>query len=569
VPLPSSVSAKRAKLQINALEDRTVPTVTAAFAGGALTITGDAVGNNISVQVVSGQIKAFDGATDLLPTTTITTKALKSIVVNADDGSDTVLIDAPIKVPTTLNGGLGDDLLFGGLGADLINAGDGANSVEGRDGNDTITGGIDSDALYGGRGSDRIDGGDGPDLIFGGGGAGVGTDKLADNLTGGAGDDSIFGNQGNDTVDAGTGNDLVEGDLGNDTITAGPAQDPGVGVPDEDLVYGGSGNDTILGGWGLDAVYGEAGLDVLVGGAGNDTLSGGLGRDVFQGYVRVGDTAPLVDPYDADNFDTYKDEFDFTKPIFGKPSALAIMATELDISDTLSALTAIVDNPSNFNIAGRIRYLGAGEFLVKVGDVNGFDWVPVSFDGTWTDNDALPNAQERFLKPTAASEKREFWPLLFHRARMAGKGTFTFDTHVSQVDYDTLSVNPGLAVEELSGKPQDVASPFTFVGTTPPPNFGFTDIQGLLNSFRWLTVRTVAAPTNISLLSNQAYAITGAFSFRGTNYIQLYHTYGYDSATPNGGTQDPGTAAQKNDGFITISVANFFNDANFATAWVN
>ena len=47
----------------------------------------------------------------------------ESIVVNAGDGGDTVLIDAPIKVPTTITGGLGDDLLFGGLGPDVIDAG--------------------------------------------------------------------------------------------------------------------------------------------------------------------------------------------------------------------------------------------------------------------------------------------------------------------------------------------------------------------------------------------------------------------------------------------------------------
>ncbi|HVK12239.1 MAG TPA: hypothetical protein VM597_26035, partial [Gemmataceae bacterium] len=393
-------------------------------------------------------------------------------------------------------------------------------------------------------------------------------DKLGDGIVGGAGDDSIFGNQGNDTVDAGSGNDLVEGDLGNDSITAGPAADPG--VPDEDFAYGGAGNDTVVGGWGLDALYGEAGLDVLVGGAGNDTLSGGLGRDVFYGFVRPTDTAPAgVDPTDADNFDTYKDEFDLTKPILNKkPTPLAVAATELDISDTLAALGAIADAQSNFNVAGRIRYLGSGEYLVKVGDVNGFDWVPVSFDGTWTDNDALPNAQERFLKPTVASEKREFWTLLFHRARMAGKGTFTFDTFIDQATYDTLSGSPAAAIEELSGKPQDPASPFTFVGTTPPTGFGFTDIQGFLNTFRWVTVETAATPTLAGLQGGQAYAITGALVKNGVQFIQLYNTTGYDRGVPGTGTLDA-TGTVKNDGFITVSVTDFFNAANFATGYLN
>ena len=298
-------------------------------------------------------------------------------------------------------------------------------------------------------------------------------------------------------------------------------------------------------------------MDVLVGGAGNDTLSGGLNRDVFYGFVRPTDGVPGgVDPTDVDNFDTYKDEFDFTKPILGKkPSGLGIAATELDISDTLSALGAIADNQSNFNIAGRIRYLGTGEYLVKVGDVNGFDWVPVSFDGTWTDNDARPNAQERFLPAKTASEKREFWPLLFHRARMAGKGTFTFDTFISQGDYDTLSVSPGAAVEDLSGKPQAAGSPFAFSGMTPPTGFGFTDIQGLLSTFHWLTVRTAGAPTLAGLQGGQSYAITGTLSFQGTNYIQLYNTTGFDTGVAGTANLDPG-ARQENDGFITVSVTD-------------
>lgn len=604
MPLPSVSSSPRTRLQLTSLEDRSVPAVTAVFAGGVLTITGDAAANDISVQLVSGKVKAFDGTTDLLPAATITPAALTGIVVNAGDGNDTVDVFETIVDPATINGGTGDDqlyggkgndsittgtdgigdladgragndtitggagddFLFGGLGNDVLNAGDGANSVEGGDGNDSITGGDGSDALYGGKGLDTINGGGDADLIFGGGGAGGGVDKVGDLIDGGAGDDSVFGNLGNDSISGGSGNDRIEGDLGNDSIVAGPEAD--AGVSDEDFAFGGLGNDTISGGFGLDALYGEAGNDVLTGGAGNDTLSGGLGRDTFTGH---GAAAP-GDRTTADNFDTYQDEFDFTKPINGKATALALAATELDISDTLSALGSIVNSPSNFNLAGRLRYLGSGDYLVKLGDVNGTDWVPVNFNGTWTDNDAKPSAQERFTAATSSSEKREFWPLLFHRARMAGKGTFTFDTYIDQPAYDALSVSPGLAVEELSAHPQSAAnptSPIAFVGTAPPAGFGFSDIQTLLATFRWLTVKTAVTPALAGLQGDQAYSIVGAFNYKGTNYIKLYNTTGYDSGVAGTTVLDPGTAAKKNDGFITVSVTDFYNSANFATAYVN
>lgn len=77
-------------------------------------------------------------------------------------------------LPTTLNGGAGND------------------SVAGSDGGETIYGGSSNDDLYSFGGDDIVYGEGGNDEIFGG-----------------AGDDQIYGNDGSDTLNGGTGADRV------------------------------------------------------------------------------------------------------------------------------------------------------------------------------------------------------------------------------------------------------------------------------------------------------------------------------------------------------------------------
>lgn len=76
-------------------------------------------------------------------------------------GNSTVIVGGSVRVPVTLRGGTGDDLLVGGSGNDLL--------VGGR-GEDVLVGGAGNDRLNGGRGDDLLVGGPGHDVCTGGGG---------------------------------------------------------------------------------------------------------------------------------------------------------------------------------------------------------------------------------------------------------------------------------------------------------------------------------------------------------------------------------------------------------------
>jgi Ca2+-binding RTX toxin-like protein len=587
---PHAANARRARLALVGLEDRSVPAITAAFDAGTkvLAITGDTAANEISVELVLGKVLVFqDFVTGTktqvtvtgAPATGLTLLGVSQVTVNADAGNDVVSIDSKITKPAsliggddndnlrggtgsdTINGGNGDDLLQGGKGNDVITGADGVDSIEGNEGNDVLTGGAGQDAMVGGAGNDSIDGGADNDTLFG-----DDSNPLSrgnDTVTGGAGDDIILGGAGNDNLNGGVGNDWVEGGAGNDLAVGGPdTVDGGAGETDADQVYGGAGNDTLLGGAENDALFGEDGNDSMVGGAGQDTESGGLGRDFFVGH---GTTAPGTgSPTDEANFDTYKDEFNLAKPIFVRAEAKDIAEVELGIDDTLAGLAAIAANPSDYNLAGRIRYLGTGEYLVKLGDPDGFNWVPVNFDGTWTDNDARPSAGERFLPPISRASQPEFWTVLFARARLAVRTQNTFDPFawIDQTAFDTLTAgiaNPGEAVADLT----DLA-PTAF---NVPAQITFANVVSALADHRWLTVTAAATPMT-GLTGGQSYAITKAFHTLAGDFITLYNPAGFDRGLAATGALDA-SGAVRDDGFITLSASDFFNATNFATVYSN
>jgi hypothetical protein len=90
-------------------------------------------------------------------------------------------------------------------------------SINGGGGNDTIMGGAEQDVISGDGGDDYINGGAGNDSI-----------------RGQAGNDTLIGGDGNDFLDGRRGRDDLEGDAGNDTL-----QDPF----GPDTVLGGAGNN--------------------------------------------------------------------------------------------------------------------------------------------------------------------------------------------------------------------------------------------------------------------------------------------------------------------------------------
>jgi len=104
---------------------------------------------------------------------------LGSVVVDAGDGDDLIVISHHVQSNSELYGGDGNDLMSAGSG------------------DDRVYGEAGRDVLLGNFGNDRLDGGDGNDFLFGG----LGNDELL----GGLGDDWLFGGFGLDSLDGGAG----------------------------------------------------------------------------------------------------------------------------------------------------------------------------------------------------------------------------------------------------------------------------------------------------------------------------------------------------------------------------
>ena len=157
----------RARLALEALDERILLSVTASFSAapgvftGVLTVMGDAQDNNITVSrnaagsiVVNG-----DGTVVTVQGGTPTVANTQLIQIFGQDGND------------TLNAGFGDDFIqiqmFGQGGNDTLNGGDGRDFLDGGAGNDTLFGGAGDDRLVwnAGGGSDTMDGQAGNDIL--------------------------------------------------------------------------------------------------------------------------------------------------------------------------------------------------------------------------------------------------------------------------------------------------------------------------------------------------------------------------------------------------------------------
>jgi hypothetical protein len=136
----------------------------------------------------------------------------------------------------------------------------------GNGGNDYLEGYNASDTFVGGDGDDTLVGYGGNDYMWGGNGN--------DQFRGMAGNDQMVGGTGNDHFDGGTGDDIMWGEDGNDTL------------------LGGDGNDQLVGGYGNDHLNGQLGTDKHWGQAGNDVI---ISIDAaFNEYVEGGDGADIL-----------------------------------------------------------------------------------------------------------------------------------------------------------------------------------------------------------------------------------------------------------------------------------
>jgi hypothetical protein len=159
---------------------------------GLLTVKGTNAADRIALRLQAGQpgILEVDFGDDGSAEFSFERTEIAQIVVKAGDGGDAVRIDEingvfADTIPTTIDGGNGNDRLVGGAGAVTLNGGNG------------------DDALFGGNGNEKLLGGNGNDTI-----------------DGNRGNDAAFMGNGNDTFvwDPGDGSDTIEGQNGTDTM---------------------------------------------------------------------------------------------------------------------------------------------------------------------------------------------------------------------------------------------------------------------------------------------------------------------------------------------------------------
>jgi Ca2+-binding RTX toxin-like protein len=324
--------------------------VRATLKHGLLTIKGTHRSDKIVLRLAAGQpdVLQVDAGDDGSADFNFARAEIAAILVKARGGDDLVRIDEvngifTDKLPTTFNGGHGNDTLLGGSGTETFLGGDGNDTVDGNRGNDVafLGSGDDTFAWDPGDGSDTVEGQSGLDtMLFNGANAAERIDLSANGNR-----LRFFRDVGTVTMDthgvervdfkalggsdAVTVNDLTGTDVRTLNVDLAATGGRGDGQPDRLVVDGtdrrdaialaGSngaalvtglattvnitnaepandaltinaqgGNDVVLAnGLAASAIKlaldGGAGNDLLVGGAGDDFLSGGDGDDILIG----------------------------------------------------------------------------------------------------------------------------------------------------------------------------------------------------------------------------------------------------------------------------------------------
>ena len=235
---------------------------------GVLTINGTKASDKIALRLQAGQpdILQVDVGDDGSPDFSFERAKVAKIDVKARSGNDLVRIDESNGVftdtiPTTIDGGDGNDTIAGGKGVETLLGGAGNDSIDGNGGNDLALLGAGDDTFVWdpGDGSDTVEGQDGTDTMrFNGANVSEQVDLSANGNR-----LKFFRTQGNVTMDTAgvervdfnalggadlvTVNDLTGTDVTSVNVdlagTLGGAS--GDGQPDRIVVNATNGNDTI------------------------------------------------------------------------------------------------------------------------------------------------------------------------------------------------------------------------------------------------------------------------------------------------------------------------------------
>jgi Ca2+-binding RTX toxin-like protein len=309
---------------------------------GELTIVGTEASDKIALRLQAGEpgILQVDVGDDGSADFSFARDRVAKIAVDAAAGDDLVRIDESNgvftdSIPTTIDGGDGNDTIAGGKGNETLLGGDGNDSIDGNGGNDLALLGAGDDTFVWdpGDGSDKIEGQDGTDTMrFNGANVPervalsangnrlqflrdpgrvtmdtAGVERVDFNALGGADVVSVSdltgtgvtdvnvdlaGTLGGATGDGQADSVIVDGTIGNDTINvSGDAS--GVAVsglaalvaiqhqePNDGLAVNGlNGNDAIS----AAALAAQAITLTLDGGTGDDTIAGGKGIETLLG----------------------------------------------------------------------------------------------------------------------------------------------------------------------------------------------------------------------------------------------------------------------------------------------
>jgi Ca2+-binding RTX toxin-like protein len=141
---------------------------------GELTIVGTEASDKIALRLQAGEpgILQVDVGDDGSADFSFARDRVAKIAVDAAAGDDLVRIDESNgvftdSIPTTIDGGDGNDTIAGGKGNETLLGGDGNDSIDGNGGNDLALLGAGDDTFVWdpGDGSDKIEGQDGTDTM--------------------------------------------------------------------------------------------------------------------------------------------------------------------------------------------------------------------------------------------------------------------------------------------------------------------------------------------------------------------------------------------------------------------
>jgi hypothetical protein len=290
---------------------------------GLLTVTGSDADDVIALRLRAGDpdVLEVDVGDDRSAEFSFRRDKISSLAVDGGGGNDRIRIDDgngafTTVIPTTIDGGAGNDTLLGGAGAETLLGGDGNDAIDGNGGNDSAQLGAGDDTFIWdpGDGSDSIEGQAGTDTMLFNGASGPEQVTLSANGS----RLKFFRVQGNVTMDT-AGVELVDFNAlgGADTVTVNdltgtdvssvdvdlagaPGGTRGDGQPDRVVVNATNGNDavTVTGDAGGVKESGlAAGVKILHAEAANDRLeintlsgrdtvdSGGLAAGAIQLFV--------------------------------------------------------------------------------------------------------------------------------------------------------------------------------------------------------------------------------------------------------------------------------------------